>query len=155
MGLSIITNPLELWKFGSHERAARGTPIALWGQVVNGAVFAATSTLRRSGTQVGYAVTAGRTLVVTRVLFHSNANNGNLNFRYTDDDLGLDAAGPGTNPVYLDTRGAGSWGPLVAGVADVIYDASVYFEIPAGKYIGVQYTVLTGWLRLFAFGHEV
>jgi len=154
MGAELIQTPQELWKFGTTERAARRTPILLFAPVENGAAQTLISTFRRSGLTVGYEVTAAKTLIITRIIGFNRTALNYMNFRYTDNDLGQDAVGPGTNPVYLDATGDGAIGTLLIAVVNTFYDFSVYFEIPTGKFFSVENTTASSGLRLLAFGHE-
>src|SRR3990167_1002145 len=104
MGLALISagGGSELWKFGTHERVTRGTPLMLWSYVSETGANSRFTTLRRSGTQVGYTVTAGMTLILTRVMFRGNNSGHPMSLGYSDADLGLNADADGANPVHLD-----------------------------------------------------
>lgn len=154
MPVSPFISPSEVWKFGTHERTARLSPIALFAEVTNAATTLI-STFYKQGTAAGYAVTAGTTLIITRIVGYSTVTLGVMNFRYSDNDIGRDAAGPGTNPVYLDSDGDGTAGTLSMLTAAQMYDFNVYFEIPAGKYFSVESLLANSALRLSAYGHEV
>jgi hypothetical protein len=157
MGLALISagGGSELWKFGTHERVTRGTPLVLWANFVADAVNTLFSTLRLSGTQVGYSVTAGMTLLITRMIVVAGAVGGYHLVGYSDADLGLSALADGANPVLLDSDAAGTRSVVVASIADVPSDYEVYYRVPAGKFPRISRPGLGGGSRVMVFGHEI
>lgn len=155
MGLSIITTPQELWKFGTHERAARGTPLNLGWRLEGNAITPSFTTVQLSGTVVGYSVTAGKTLVLTRVLFRSLQAGQIFGIGYSDSDLGANSAVDGANPVGLGHGSTNFRQMLVATSANVLYDMSLYYAVPAGKYPRVAMDNVESQVFGEFFGHEV
>lgn len=150
----LVQVPQEVWKFGTTERVARRTPIMLQTIVVGNAIAGRWSTMRRFRTTAGYQVTAGTTLIITRILF---SWNGALSFFWFVDgtsDIGLNsAAAPAGAILNDDPIGAGSNG-LRTEVANRIYDLSYYLEVPAGRYLSIGVDLQAINLGLIAFGHE-
>lgn len=72
MPFSSVGSPAELWKLGLHERITRGTVITLVGQVSNGAAESRYSSLIVPGTGLGYQVTTGKTLFLTKRVASAN-----------------------------------------------------------------------------------
>lgn len=155
MGLSLINFAREVWKFGTHERAARGTPLMLFATALGDAAAVRFSTPRLQGAAAGYGVTAAKTLVITRALFRADAAAIAFSMGYSDADLGMSAVADGANPVDLDSPAANGLGALVALVANTMYDVAVYYEVPAGKFPRLVVPVGVANLYVQLFGHEV
>lgn len=155
MGLSIITSPVELWKFGSHERASRGVPLMLHTYDGGNVAAVAFSTFRLQGATAGYSVTAGKTLVVTRIIFQSNATTRSFTIGYSDADLGLTAAADGANAVHLDGVAANGLGFLKTLSSGVMYFNDCYYAFPAGKFPRMVESVGVADFFVQLFGHEV
>lgn len=145
----------ELWKFGTHERAERRTPLMLQVTSDGNAGAVRYTTFRLQGATAGYQVTAGRTLILTRTLFTISVAATRFSVGYSDSDRGLDNAADGANPVDLDYSGTNGAGPLIALTANVMYDVPVYYEVPAGKFARVIVPVGAASFRILVFGHEV
>jgi hypothetical protein len=92
------------------------------------------STLRQCGAAAGYAVTAGKTLVITQINYKCNSANGGLIVGYGNTDVGLSGAAAPTTPVYFTGGGVLSGSPFGAPTAYTGYIYSTYFAVPAGKY---------------------
>ena len=155
MGLSLITSPRELWQFGTHQRADRRTPLVLWAATLGNVAAVRFSTPRLLGGAAGYSVTTGKTLVLTRVLMHSDVANTSLSVGYSDSDRGMSNAADGANPVNLDSVGADGLGVLQTVIVQVAIDEDIYYEFPAGKFPRIVLPV--GVVNLYCqfFGHEV
>ena len=138
MSLSLISSSFagatELWKFGTQERTSRLTPLALWIRLQADAGGVRFFTLRKQGTQVGYSVTGGKTLVLTRFLGSSDSAGFRFSLGYSDSDRGIQNAADGANAVNLDSVGADGSGFLVFPSASSIVSFDVYYEITAGKF---------------------
>jgi len=145
----------ELWKFGTHERAARGAPLMLWTVISQNAGAERYSTFRRSGLQAGYAVTAAKTLVITRVLLMGTGGQLGVSIGYADADLGISAAADGANPVLLDSSSVGTPNVLALTTALTTYEVDVYYEIPAAKFPRIAAPAGAATMFLQLFGHEV
>lgn len=156
MAMSPFIMPHEVWKFGTYERTSRGAPLVLFAESINTGATTFISTFYKQGTTAGYVVTTGTTLIITRITGYATITLTPMNFRYSDNDIGRDAAGPGTNPVYLDSDGDGAAGTLTMLTASNVYDFNVHFAIPAGKYFSVENLLVTSTaaLRLTAYGFE-
>lgn len=155
MSGDLVVTPQELWKFGTHQRAVRRTPLMLWSRCIADAAASRFSTFRLSGTQAGYAVTAARTLILTRCLVVCDTAVGLWSFGYSDADLGLSAAADGANPVNLDTPTAGARSVFLALTANTIAAHDVYYEIPAGKFPRAATAIGAATFTWMLFGHEV
>jgi hypothetical protein len=127
----------------------------LWARVLQNAAANRFSTFRREGVQTGYAVTAGRTLLLTRVLYSGDAASITWNFGYADSDLGISAAADGANPVFLDAEDAGVGSVLRVAGANSNFAVNVYYEVPAGKFARLSTGLGTGSLFVQMYGHEV
>lgn len=145
----------ELWKFGTHERAERRSPIVLWSTVNRDAAAARYSTFRKYGAAAGYPVTAAKTLIITRLVHVANGAGLAFTSGYSDADLGQTSAADGANPVTLDavtTTDANVWWATAANTA---YSYEVYYEIPATKYPRIAVALGAGISWVTVFGHEV
>ena len=145
----------ELWKFGSHERATRGTPLHLTADCTASAGARRWSTMRRIAVTSGYAVTAGQVLLITRVLYNAATAGLTWEFSYGDTDVGRNGAAEPTNEIKLDAMIATTRNVLVALAANTLYDVPYYLEIPAGKYLTILHTNGSVQLWVAVFGHEV
>lgn len=156
MGLELVGAPQELWRFGTQERVQRGTPLMLFAVFAANAVAVGYSTPRLQGAAAGYSVTAGRTLILTRVLLRTSLVSKPFGVGYSDSDRGMDNAADGANPVNLDTITAAGEGVITMAVLDTPADFSTYYEIPAGKFPRLV-TPVTAAAAYFVqlFGHEV
>ena len=145
----------ELWKFGTHERATRGTPLRLWTRVLQNAAANRFSTFRLQGAAAGYTVTAGTTLVITRLLWSADAAAWVWDLGSSDADLGLSAAADGANPVFLDSEAAAIGNVFRTLAANTVFSADVYYEITAAKFprLTTGLGTINGFVQLF--GHEV
>lgn len=155
MGLSIISTPRELWRFGTHERVDRRTPLMLFAAMLGNVAALRYNTPRRQGAAAGYQVTASKTLIITRALFRSDTVGETLSIGYTDADLGFNAAADGANPVELDSASSNGIGTLATLVANTLYDVSVYYEIPAAKFPRIVLPIAVANVYVQFFGHEV
>lgn len=155
MGLSIITPPREVWRFGTNEREALGTPLVLVAVTLGDVAALRYSTLRLQGAGAGYAVTAGKTLVITKSMFRSSTNTGSFSLGYANTDVGMSSAADGTSPIDLDGPAAAGLGihRVAVGIGPIVLD--VYFPIPAGKFPRVVLPVGVVTINCLFFGHEV
>ena len=159
MSLSLISSSFagatELWKFGTQERTVRGAPLNLGFLLVGDVGGPRYTTVRLQGAAAGYSVTAGKTLVLTRLVFVPNSGGAGLNTGYSDSDRGLQNAADGANPVNLDivSGAALTWSQGVTG--GVIYSNDVYYEVPAGKFPRVWIATGTSAVWGYFLGHEV
>ncbi len=153
--MELVSGPQELWRFGSQDRAIRGTPLMLFATVLGDAAALRYSTPRRQGTAAGYSVTAGKTLLITRLLYSADATKKRFALGYSDTDRGMNNAADGANPVNLDTPTADGLGVIIAVNADTLYDVNVYYEIPAGKFPRIVAAVGVANLYIQHFGVEV
>jgi len=113
------------------------------------------SSLRLQGAAAGYQVTAGKTLILTRVLYLVDTGGPGFSFGYSDSDRGMANAADGANPVNLDSVLANGLSNFRQTVATVLQDVNTYYEIPAGKYPRLVQPVGVATLFLQFFGHEV
>ncbi len=155
MGADLIQQPLTLWKFGIEERVDRGTPLVLNAATLAAALGVRFSTPRLAGAAAGYQVTAGRTLVLTRVVFRADTALIGFSVGYSDSDRGLSNVADGANPVDLDGGAATGLSALVPLTANVMYDVAIYFEIVAAKFPRVVTPLIAGNLYTQFFGVEV
>ncbi len=155
MGADLIQQPLTLWKFGTEERVDRGAPVVLWAVVNQNGAAVRFSTLFKQGTQAGYAVTAGKTLVLTRALFSASGNAFRFSTGYSDADVGQSAVADGANAVNLDSALGDGQGQLIALTASTLYDVPVYLEVAAGKFARLVAPIGAATLFCSFFGVEV
>jgi len=146
---------VELWKFGTHERASRLTPLMLFSVAQGDGVAIRFSTPRRQGAVAGYSVTAGKTLILTRVVYRIPTAASSWSFGYTDSDRGFANAADGANPVELDDATPSGRGAFAALTAQTVYDFSCYYEIPAGKFPRIVHPASGQIFAHMFFGHEV
>jgi hypothetical protein len=146
---------VEVWKFGTHERASRLTPLMLFAAMLGNVAALRYNTPRLQGAAAGYGVTAAKTLLVTRALFRSDTVGETMSFGYSDSDRGFNNAADGANPVELDSASANGVGTLATLVANTLYDVSVYYEVPAGKFPRIVLPIAVANVYVQLFGHEV
>ncbi|MDP3937090.1 MAG: hypothetical protein Q8R92_03035 [Deltaproteobacteria bacterium] len=145
----------EVWKFGLHERATRQTPLALRGGVTAAAGVVRYTTLRKINAAAGYQVTAGKTLVITRILYTASAVIAPWTAGYGDDDVAFSSAVAPANAVGSDGSLTPAGNLLLAATANVIYDVDYYLEVPAGKYPMIFLEQASDTVRVYFLGHEV
>lgn len=153
--LSLVRVARELWKFGSHERDQRGTPIILFGEVANGAAEARYATLRQYGAAAGYTVTAGRVLVLTRVLLSTSATLGTWNLGSGTDDIGMSSVAAPTGDATHDSHQASTRNPLIGSVANTHTAYEIHATIAAGRLPRVRGLTASCQLNFLFYGHEV
>ena len=126
----------DAWTIGSVTRALRGTSVSLYANCAAAAVaLDRFTTFRRHFAAAGYPVTAGRTLVVTRLRLWSNTAATLLRLGYGTTDVGGDAAAAPAGALYVDADfGLNRRLPFVVVTANVPTEYDVYWEIPAGGY---------------------
>jgi hypothetical protein len=145
----------EEWRFGTHRRAVRGAPRMLWVQLAQNAGALRYSTPRLQGAAAGYQVTAGRTLIVTRLVARYDNSGHVVSMGYSDSDRGMSNAADGANPITLDGLTADALGVLIHGTPNVLQDWSVYYEVPATKYPRIAAPAGAGLFYALLFGVEV
>jgi len=145
----------EVWKFGTLERATRGTPILLVADATAAAGLRRYSTLRAQSTSAGYQVTAGRTLIITRVIYRATASGLVWQFSYGDDDVGRASAVAPTNEVGIDSMILTVGSVLIANSAGTPYTTDYYITVPAGKYLAIAHQQASDALHVLALGVEV
>lgn len=136
--------------YSPHSKAAPPTPgtipsITIGGRVftdlstnlivlISGANAAANyTTFRRPFASAGYQVTAGKTLYVTAMQYRAAAVSA-IGMGYSDNDVGLNVAGPPTN--WIQMMGAAqAFDNFSAVVGAYGNEKAVWYPIPAGKYI--------------------
>ena len=134
MSASLIEGARETWTFGTRSAADRGAPIMLWAKIVGNAGAARFSTPRKFGDAAGYAVTAGKTLVITSMRHRLTSAPASFGIGYCDADLGMSAVADGANPVNLNSALADGDALETGTTNNVVEEHAVYFEIPAGKF---------------------
>ena len=156
--MSMITkgSPSETWKFGTQERVARGTPIALKASVTAVAGARRYTTMRAFRASAGYQVTAGKTLIITRLIYAADTASVWWHFEDGTDDIGQNSATAPASAVNNDGSitldGDNS---LNATTAVTTYERDYYMEVPAGRYLAVTHTNGNVLLRVHAFGVEI
>jgi hypothetical protein len=117
--------------------------------------------LREAGASAGYQVPVGKTFKVLAVVFQVGASaagtSNSVAFAYSDNDVGVAASTAFTNPVYIGGNlDNGAYMPLTALSNLTKTEFSVNFDIPAGKYLGIQ-ALSTGAVvvRATVYGYEV
>lgn len=159
MSLSLISSSFasatELWKFGTQERTARGTPLMMSAWCGGASPAVNFSTPRLMGAAAGYQVTGGKTLIITRVLFRADGGGFAFSVGYSDSDRGVNNATDGVNPVNFDASVAIGLGVFAAAAANVIYDISTYFAVPAAKFPRLVGSISASTAIVEMFGHEV
>ncbi len=133
--------------------------IVLFGEVATSSNFC---TFRRINpptgvpANAGYQVTAGKILTIraVKLVNYPAETIGMPAFQYTDNDIGIDAASPGTNPKLLS--GAGMLlGPLSFQASTGLSqnkEAAIFWTIPAAKYPG--YGIAATNCPILAYGYE-
>ena len=120
--------------------------INLYASMINTLQF---STFRKSGTSVGYQVTAGKQFYISSLRISYGDDTGSnigIALGYADNDLGIDSTTARTNPVpimgnpesgsnsqmgvWWDGTGVGPLNTMMLVVKDLIWKAA-----PAGKYM--------------------
>ncbi len=145
----------ELWKFGSREAAIRGTPINIMIRLDGDAAAARYSTMGLGGLLTGYAVPAGKTLIITRFRFRCDTAAKTLAFGYGNNDVGASSAAAPAGIVILTSSGAALRATFIATLADTLYEPESYYEIPTGKYPCIA-TPTGAWVfHAAAMGHLV
>lgn len=134
MGAALVVSPQELWKFGLQERVQRGTPITLVGRVDNGVAESRYTTLRRRGLAAGYQVTAGRTLILTRIRYRTTVSGTELEIGSGTTDVGDDSVAAPGGVLSLNSFGDGTSGVEVTAGGTTIVTADVYYEIAAARF---------------------
>ncbi len=153
MSGDLVQTAQEVWKFGSQERATRGTPLMLWAHCLGNGAAVRYSTPRQQGAAAGYGVTAAKTLLITRVLYRATVAATAFGLGYSDSDRGMSNAADGANPINLDSASADGLGPLIALAANTLYDLPVYYEVPAAKFprVVLAVGVVDVYWQFFAF----
>lgn len=145
----------ETWTFGALARASRGAPKVDGGQILGNVAALRYTTLARSGGIIGVAVTAGTTLIVTRLRFTSTVAGTAINLGYGDTDVGESGAAAPTNFLRVTPRITLNGSPYLATVVLTLYDLAVYYEIPAGKFLCVEADIGVQTSRIETLGVEV
>jgi hypothetical protein len=161
MGLSLIIagagagGATEVYTHGLYQRTTLGTPIALFSETLGNVAALRYSSFRLLGAAAGYQVPAGKTLIVTRVLFLSDAAAVNFCLGYSDSDRGFANAADGANPVNLDAAAGSVNSVLLPITAALLYDIPVLYQFPAAKFPRLAMQAIVTTLRIQLYGHEV
>ena len=137
MGIDLVVTPQEVWKFGTQERVARGTPIRLVGRVVNGVAESRYSRLLVPGAAAGYVVTAGRTLLLTRVVFRSTVAAATWHLISADAAVADNTLAAPAGEVAEDSVADQIGNAFISATANAITVAEIYAEIAAARGVGV------------------
>lgn len=102
------------------------------------------NSLKRSGTNAAYQVTAGKTLYLFSFLWFSTAANSSITeFGYGDTSVANSAAAP-TNNV-----------PLIPGIgaptAYTYVQMPFFLAIPAAKFVYMKQSAAGGWLNILGY----
>lgn len=154
MGNELIQSPQTLWKHGSYEAVARGTPIVLVADVVNGIAESRYSALRAPGAGAGYQVTAGKTLHLTRVVFSGSAINSLWLTGSGTADAGDSQVAAPAGAAAEDSRADGVANPLVSQAALAVSDFNILVTIGAALYPFIRCITASTTFRALLIGHE-
>lgn len=114
----------------------------------------ADSNMQKQFATAGYQVTAGKTLIITKLRIGGTVTGINsIRIKYGDDDVGRNSASDLTNPVNLD-EGSGSVYTLIA-AASVVYEYDVHFQFPAGKYPAIRANTNSSTTVVAMEGYEI
>lgn len=97
----------------------------------------------------GYAVTAGKTLQISSMIFAAVSAGATMAIGYCDNDLGANGSTPPTNPVYIG--GFVLTSQFNNPVAGTPMDYNFSLDVPAGKFVFMTSQNVT--VRIF--GYEV
>ena len=134
----------ELWRLATLHRATRGAPKVDGARLLGNVAALRYSTLERSATAGGVAVTAGTTGIVLRVRFATSVAGTAMHLGYGDNDVGMSSAAAPANLILLTPDRLVFGSPYIVEVVNRLHEWEVYYEVAAGKFlcligeIGVQ-----------------
>lgn len=116
--------------------------------------------MRKQNASAGYQVPVGKKFVVCGIRCRSTVSASNANLMlllaYSDNDTGVNSSTAFTNAVYL---GGSSNLASLGGLSEVKDDEQEFtlnFEVPAGKYLGMQVLAsAANSVSVDVFGYEV
>lgn len=155
MGAALVVSPQELWKLGSHERVQRRTPVQLVAQVNNGVAQSRYTTCRAAGATAGYQVTAGLSLVLTRLIFHADTAAVSWLIGDGTTDVGLNSVGSPAGMLARDAFSDGEQGHAIILAANTLYTLDTYLVIPAARFPVIRNLVASTGLWVLMLGVEV
>jgi len=159
MGADLIATNLvmagQLVKIGSVEKTALGGPLLLVADVVNGALEARYSALSQPDAGVGYQVSVGKTLWLTRLRFHADQNTTEFNLISGTADAGNSQLLAPAGVLSLNSRTDGIECALEVLTAHLIYEFDVLIPVLATLFPAVHGLSASSSLFIEAWGFEV
>ena len=153
--MELVVAPQTLWKFGSYEAVAQGTPLVLVADVVNGAAESRYSALRAPGAAGGYTVTAGRTLWLTKLVLSASVVNATWLLGSGTADAGDSQVAAPAGAAAEDSRADGVANPHVTQAALAVSEYNIVVSIAAARLPFVRNLLASSTLRVLVVGVEV
>ena len=153
--MELVVAPQTLWKFGSYESVAQGTPLVLVADVVNGAAESRYSALRVPGAAAGYTVTTGRTLWLTKLVVSASVVNATWLTGSGTADAGDSQVAAPAGAAAEDSRADGVANPYVAQAALAVSEYDILVSIASARLPFVRNLLASSTLRVLVLGVEV
>ena len=150
-----IATATQLWNLGTVQRAFQGTPFLLVADVVNGVGESRYSALLQPGAAAGYRVTAGKTLWITRMRFHSEAVNTEFLLVSGTADAGDSQVAAPAGVASLNSRADGVECAEEALVARTVYEHDQLLQCAAALFPAVRCMTASTSLHIQVWGFEV